>query len=740
MAKTVQMKTRTLLLALFFAVAIVAAGNGPRGKMSAFVRKTADSGLLVKKAKGTAAAPRMTVFVCADGDKADSVLTANGCKVYDRRGDIFIASVPVDRLDALATTDRVRRIEASATCRLDMDTTTTIINALPVYAGKALPQAYTGRGVVVGVMDVGFDLTHPNFVDSTGTGCRIRAFWDQLSSDTVGSSFIVGRDYVGAEIAEKKHSSDGLIQTHGTHTLGCAAGGGYDSPYRGMAFESDICAVSNAVNSSVSVIDSANLYKYTSAVDALGFKYIFDYAERLGRPCVASFSEGYTVGEDSEDSLYNEYLSTLTGPGRIIVVSAGNESVHAGYMAKPVGLERAGSFLRSSEKESTVYVHSDGRFRLLLLAYHDGAVDTLTVSSDSCTNGYDKDFPFVLPSGERLANVNVYRYPSAFTAGDTVYCVTFSGNAPIDGAVPVALVVDGTQSGVYVRCTSSAWFDNALADDTWNAAETSHNVHAPACFPCVVTVGSTIHRTGFTNYNGRHYDYSQSGRNDGVRSYYSSIGPGMFQCIKPDVMAPGDNVVSSYSSYYLEKNPTANDINSDVIHFDYNGRTYAWNSNTGTSMATPVVAGAIALWLQAKPTLTPDEVKNIIAATARHPEDGFDYPNNYYGHGEIDVYRGLLYALGLDGIDELSATPLHDVAVALRGSGRLTLDFSTPPSEPFSVSVFSLSGAKVYSTAVSPSCNRHFELALPLEKGAVYAVQIEPKAKERGGSMLVRCQ
>lgn len=45
--------------------------------------------------------------------------------------------------------------------------------------------------------------------------------------------------------------------------------------------------------------------------------------------------------------------------------------------------------------------------------------------------------------------------------------------------------------------------------------------------------------------------------------------------------------------------PEAGDIRSDVAHFAFNGRTYAWNSNTGTSMATPVVAGAIALWLQA---------------------------------------------------------------------------------------------------------------------------------------------
>lgn len=735
-----RLKTITLAAAFLIVCAVVAVGNIPRGKMSAYVRKAATSAAGLRKAKSQAVEQRMTVFVCASGDAADSVLTANGCQVYDQQGDIFIVSAPVRRLGALASASCVRRIEASASCRLDMDTTTSIINALPVYEGKALPQAYTGRGVVVGVMDVGFDLTHPNFLDSTSTDCRIRAFWDQLSNDTVGSAFVVGRDYIGDKIAAKKHSADGLIQTHGTHTLGCAAGSGYGSPYRGMAFESDICAVSNAVNSSVGVIDSADLYKYTSAVDALGFKYIFDYAKSIGLPCVASLSEGYTVGEDSEDSLYSEYLSALTGPGRIIVASAGNESVHDGYLSKPAGVERAGSFLRSSGNNATIYVHSDGQFRLLLLAYNGGTTDTLTISSDSCTVNSSKKLPFTSPSGERLYDVTAIRYPSAFTAGDTVYCLTVGGISPIGSSIPLALVADGQHTSVTVRCTSSAWFANAQADDAWSDAETSHNVHAPACFPCVVAVGSTIHRTGFTNYKGTYFDYSQSGRNDGVRSYYSSIGPGPDHYTKPDVMAPGDNVVSSYSSYYLESNPEASDIKSDVAHFDYNGRTYAWNSNTGTSMAAPVVAGAIALWLQAKPTLTPDDVKDILAATARHPEEGMDYPNNYYGYGEIDVYRGLLYALGLDGIEGLSAKPLQNVTITLKRGYGLRLDFASPPSKPFTVSVFSINGAKIFSTSVSPNGGSSFPLSTPLAAGAVYAVQVSSPESGLGGSTLIRAE
>ena len=77
-------------------------------------------------------------------------------------------------------------------------------------------------------------------------------------------------------------------------------------------------------------------------------------------------------------------------------------------------------------------------------------------------------------------------------------------------------------------------------------------------------------------------------------------------------MAPGQNIISAYSSYFImnPKNAGA-PLASDVRHFQYNGRTYAWNANGGTSMSSPVVAGAIALWLQAYPRLTPQDCLEV---------------------------------------------------------------------------------------------------------------------------------
>ena len=206
--------------------------------------------------------PELCAFVRVTSD-AQRIFKENDCRALAQFGDIYIVSVPFQRLGHLSSLKQVQRIEASRGNSLQMDSVAFWLNATPVYQGTdPLPHAFTGKDVVVGVQDVGFDLTHPNFYDSTATHYRIKRFWDQLSADTLGSTLYVGAAYEGRDaLLAYQHSRDGLIQTHGTHTLGIATGSGYDSPYRGMAYESDICLVSNAVSDDEQFIDSADYYK-----------------------------------------------------------------------------------------------------------------------------------------------------------------------------------------------------------------------------------------------------------------------------------------------------------------------------------------------------------------------------------------------------------------------------------------------------------------------------------------------
>ena len=199
-------------------------------------------------------------------------------------------------------------------------------------------------------------------------------------------------------------------------------------------------------------------------------------------------------------------------------------------------------------------------------------------------------------------------------------------------------------------------------------------------------------------------------------------------------MAPGTNVISSYSSFYLENNPDAGDILSDVAHFDFQGRTYAWNANSGTSMSTPVVAGAIALWLQAKPDLTPEQVLGIISRTSRHYDESLEYPNNLYGYGEVDAYAGLLDVLGLSNVKGISSYAPRGVDFSM-ADGLLLIRLDKTATAPVNITVFATSGVMVKKMQVVKGGQECVVDLRSLPNG-VYAVQVD--GKETKGSTLVR--
>lgn len=665
-------------------------------------------------------------------DDAQTLLATYHCQPLARIGDIYIAFIPIEKIGSLSHDSRVQRIEAEGGNRLTMDSTGFHVNALPVYMGTSLPQAYTGKGVVMGIMDVGFDLTHPNFYDSTTTEYRIKSFWDQLSADTIRGELPVGAAYTTKEaLLNYAHSRDGFIQTHGTHTLGIAAGSGYNSSYRGIAYESDICLVSNAVVQDTVFIAPENIDKYTTAMDVLGFKYIFDYAESVGKPCVISFSEGSYQDFYGEDILFYEALEALTGPGKILVASAGNEGYKKTYFKKERGEERKGAFLSSSDRQTfTLKSGSEDSFELCFTVYgQTQETERITISTNQVI-ATDSDYidTLDLHAGRFVVNVTAYR--SGYTDKDVCYDVSILAPMAIGSLLPVSFEVVGADAEIEWYRGSGNLVTNAL-NSALDAGEYTHNILSPGSAPCVICVGATSYRTAFVNYLGNQR-ISNKGVN-GQRGEYSSVGPTFDGRIKPDVMAPGTNVISSYSSFYLEQNPTASDINSDVAHFDYEGRTYAWNSNTGTSMSSPVVGGAVALWLQANPSLTPQDIIGVLSRTCSHYDSSLTYPNNTWGYGQIDVYRGLLDILGIDGVSTISHSQTQ-AQVFVSGQD-LFLRLEKDTKEPLTVYLYALSGAALSTFNLHAGC-REYRLPLSKVPSGVFVIQIDGEQMVRGSSLV----
>ncbi len=640
------MRPLRLLFLMLAALPLAALAQRPAYyKMSALVRQACRQTLRAPAARGVAVAPQpstLTAFVKLDGS-GTRALEQRGCRVLARYGSLCVAAIPLRSLPALSLDRRVLRIEAGRSATAMMDTTARVIGALPVQQGVGLPQGYTGKGVVVGVQDIGFDLTCPNFWTADMGSYRIKAFWDQISTDTLASAFPAGRDYTTREeLLALQHSRDAIYHTHGTHTLGIAAGsgaegGGVVSPYRGIAYDADICLVANATSDNAALISPADYYKYTYALDALGFKYIFDYADRVGKPCVINFSEGSTMDFRGDDALYYEMLDSLTGPGHILVSSAGNDGYRVTRVHKAAGQTASINCLKGQSTLMVATSKSKGDITVDVQLRRDGTVAFhRAIPLAAVLAAPDSTLTDSITSAGLRNIITATAYRSSFDPADIVcdwQVERDSATIAEDNNYTLTLQLSGDAEADLFPALASFYHDD------WSVSAEDHacSVLSPGSAPCVVSVGMTGYRTLVKSYTGSYYSPSPFDVADGERNLFSSVGPTYDGRVKPDVMAPGQNIVSSYGSF-TNRNLR---VPQTVRLYEYEGREYAWNADMGTSMSAPVVTGVIALWLQACPTLTPADCFDIFARTCTHYDSSLTYPNNDYGCGQIDAEAGM---------------------------------------------------------------------------------------------------
>lgn len=195
----------------------------------------------------------------------------------------------------------VRYVEASTRLRPHCDLAHRSTGLLPKTGGFNRQVSQTGQGVLVGVVDTGIDVTHPAF--RTAGQTRIVNYRDQRT----GAEFTAQQIDAGA--------ADGSIDTigHGTHVAGIAAGNGAGSPngeWAGVAPDADLAIVRTS---------------FESSDIALGVSHIFAIADARSQPCVVNLSLGGHAGGHDGTTVMERAIDQLSGPGKIVIVSAGNE-------------------------------------------------------------------------------------------------------------------------------------------------------------------------------------------------------------------------------------------------------------------------------------------------------------------------------------------------------------------------------------------------------------------------------
>jgi hypothetical protein len=129
-------------------------------------------------------------------------LKALNFQVNSKSGNIISATIPVNNLDKLFSNSGIEYIEVAAKVTTKLDEALKDTKVGFIHNGTNLSQAYTGKDVIVGIVDGGFDFTHPNFYDDDSK-YRIVRVWDQ------NFDFRPPEDFgYGAELKKKKQILD----------------------------------------------------------------------------------------------------------------------------------------------------------------------------------------------------------------------------------------------------------------------------------------------------------------------------------------------------------------------------------------------------------------------------------------------------------------------------------------------------------------------------------------------------
>ncbi|PQJ11331.1 hypothetical protein CJD36_005885 [Flavipsychrobacter stenotrophus] len=634
-----------------------------------------------------------------------TALDALGVYVGTRAGSIWTAQIPVNKLEAFTQLPSVEYIELDAPIFPVLDSARKQTRADSAQKGIYLPYPMTGKNVVTGIIDAGFDYNHTTFYDTTRGGYRIKRIWAQKNTGTPPVGFAYGREITDTNVM-RTVGYDTAITSHGTHVAGITAGSGVDGgvggKYRGMAYESDIVLVG--------IMPHPSQWIGTGVSDVIdGMNYIYNYAASVSKPAVVNLSWGSTLGSHDGSSLFSMAADALTGPGRIFVCAAGNNGQDTVHIEKVFAFTDTlvhtfvnfSPYLDTAHQMTYVDVWGEpGQTFCLNTRLFNGAtaIDSTRFICLSADSTYDMH---MIGSNGDTCFVSITTSPIAFNGRPRAYVYFHS---KVHDAICLSVMgQSGTRinmwegflippSGYYGSLTSHGfpWAVNGDVNMTVSDIGSTRSA---------ITVAAYNTKVSFKNISGATYSYTGAVR--GKLASFSSHGPTMDNRVKPDIAGPGLGVVSAVSSYDPSFSVGGSEYSSVISnHLDaISSRTYSYAILAGTSMASPCVSGIVAMMLQYNPNLTPDSVKSLININAiKDTFTSVTLPatgTNLWGHGKINAYRTLRYMVGNLSVAHEGMDPMDCILYPNPGKGDFTLSFSAKAAEQLTVSVFDITGKMV---------------------------------------------
>jgi subtilisin family serine protease len=495
---------------------------------------------------------------------------------------IVTARIPINRIEYVRQQQCVVSLKASQPLRPNLASTTQEIGVRPA---QLPPNTASdgGKGVVLGVVDFGCDFAHKNFRLANGKS-RILAIWDQSGIARPTSPQGYGRLYVKDEIDAALKTIDpyrrlgyspredfgAQIGTHGTHVMDIATGNGLGSGVPGCAPEADIVFVESSTSKLPWFGPEAVGQSLGDSVQMIeAVRYIFEFAGT--RPCVVNLSMGTNGGPHDGTTLVDQSFDALvrSAPNRAIVIAASNsyaDGIHAEVAIPPSGttelIWRTPPSVDGHEIE--IWLPANARVAIELIAPDGTSLGIVEADRNLEIKAEDQLVAYI---ANRIDDPN---------NRENFIGVFIAGGVP-EGSWKVRL-----HSQVSDALTGHAWIERYdSAQSSFANPSPRYTLGSISCGRDTIVVGS--------------YDAHKPTL---PISYFSSAGPTKDGRQKPEVSAPGHDVVAARSR-------------------SGNGVT----TKSGTSMAAPAVSGLIALVLaealRKNTPLTVTDIRQRIITTAR---------------------------------------------------------------------------------------------------------------------------
>ncbi|MBX2905825.1 MAG: S8 family peptidase [Taibaiella sp.] len=638
----------------------------------------------------------MSAFIKVNSLFNESALSALDVHTGTHAGNIYTVQLPPDKLSALSAVAGITHIDLDMPVVPQNDQARKWTKADSAQRGIGMSYPATGRGVLTGIIDAGFDFNHPTFYDTLHGAYRVKKVWRQKVNGTPPPGYFYGNDMTDPYVI-RGNGTDTSITTHGTHVAGITSGSGYGSPgnnrYRGFAYESDMAFVC--------IMPAPYQWAMPGTSDIIdGVNYLFNYAQSISRPCVANLSWGSSIGPHDGHSFFSEALDALTGPGKIFVCSAGNNGQDTIHLSKTFSAANNtvstfvtfSQYLPADIKRTWLDVWGDSSKSFCLnfkLFDGPGAIDS---SATICVSDTIQDYALVGSNGDTCF-ITVNMLASEYNGRPHAF-LTFYSRTPDN----ICLTVKGTSgtvnmwegyvfppTGYYGELKKLGYSFAVDGDTKYTTSDYSSSYSA-------ISVGAYTSKSVFTNISGATLGYAATV--NGIAPF-SSIGPTFDGRIKPDITGPGLALASSISSFDTSYLPTGGNYNSVICTSNVGGKDYSYAMAAGTSMSSPAVSGVIAMMLQMNPTLTPDSAKAIIAKTAI--KDGYTgvipaAGTNTWGHGKINAYAALKYMDQLTMVENTLENSLACIAYPNPAGNEFSVNFESKEKKSLDVSLFDLTG------------------------------------------------